>query len=70
MRSVLLVLGLVLAGCGESAESCDVDAATRCFEEAAETCTDGAWTITDDCGANGMMCMQNDAMREGEAHCM
>ncbi|MEZ4321787.1 MAG: hypothetical protein R3F61_30205 [Myxococcota bacterium] len=70
MRLVFLAFGLVLAGCSGGGEACDVDAETRCMDDAAETCTNGEWTVTDDCAANGQMCHQDDAMAAGEAHCM
>ncbi len=69
LASLLTFAALGLAGC-DGAEACDADGATRCFENAAETCTAGAWTLDDDCDANGQTCMQDDAMMEGEAHCM
>ena len=74
MRSLSLVAIALfslsgLAGC-DGAEACDADGATRCFDNAAETCSGGAWDVTDDCDANGQTCMQDDTMMAGEAHCM
>lgn len=69
LASLLTFAALGLTGC-DGAEACDADGSTRCFENAAETCTAGAWEITDDCAPDGGTCMQDDAMMAGEAHCM
>lgn len=70
MKKWMLVVGLVLAGCDGGGEACSTDGETRCMDEAAETCTAGVWEVTEDCGANGQTCHQDDAMAAGEAHCM
>lgn len=69
MRALAILSLFALIAC-ESGDPCDVDGATRCSEDAAQTCTNGAWETTDDCAADGASCMQMADMADGEAHCM
>lgn len=70
MRWLFVAMMSVAAmGCS-GGEACDVDAATRCMDSNVETCSDGEWTVTVDCVTADQVCMQDDTMMEGEAHCM
>lgn len=69
MKKVWLALALLVAGC-DGGEACETEAETRCSEGDVETCSDGEWTVTVDCVTDGMTCMQQDGMADGEAHCM
>jgi hypothetical protein len=63
MRAWLVVVACA-AACNGGGESCDTEGAVQCAGDTLQVCTDGEFTDSQDCAADGQVC--DDSM----GHCM
>ena len=69
MRVIFLILFGAIA-CTPTGESCSTAGDTRCNSNVAEECTNGAWSVKEDCETDGLMCMTEMDGNPVDAHCM
>ncbi|MBN2495909.1 MAG: hypothetical protein JXR96_15060 [Deltaproteobacteria bacterium] len=61
LRFLMLVTGgLLCAACGSESDPLCEDGARRCAQDRIEICAGGAWSVEQDCAAEGATCVEED----------